>query len=313
MNKPIIFLGDAHLSDHQIKTRVDDSSETGLEKLAWVIDFAGKCGADIIQTGDFISSMLFSTKFRFRVKMLLKNAKQKGVSFSAISGNHDVTGADFEELGFRELGQLCHDGYMDFLGPWEGKDQDYWLNEGSIRGYSAYSQLSTDNVKMVVGLVVHHWIQDAFGDSLVVYPDDMKKIFPNLQFIVAGHDHSFHESYVSRDGVRVVRPGSMLRTDSGKSSDRIPEIVVLDPASSLDSWSYHKIGCARPYSEVFYTEKKDVDKESAGAINAFVQRMNQDVGVILDVNSVVKTQFNLLPDIDKPVIKQDLVANGFMV
>jgi hypothetical protein len=152
---------------------------------------------------------------------------------------------------------------------------------------------------------------DAFGDSLVVYPDDMKKLFPALEFIVAGHDHAFHEPYVSRDGVLVVRPGSMMRTDAGKSSDRIPKIVVYD--SDRGDCKYVEIACARPYDEVFYVERRGVEAESAGAISRFVQQMKQNVDVVLDVNSVVRSQFELVPAEDKLLIKGDLVANGFMV
>jgi hypothetical protein len=318
MNKKIIFLGDAHLSDRQIKTRVDDTVETCLEKFAWVLGHAVNNNANIIHTGDFLPCMVFNSKFRYQVKMLLRKARESGVLFYSISGNHDVSGADFSEFDYRELGQLCHDGYMSFLGPWMRSVQDYWLNNecGVIRGYSAYSELSSgDYAGLVVGLVVHHWIQDAFNDPLVVYPDDMKTMFPNLKFIVAGHDHAFHEPYVSRDGVLVIRPGSMMRTDSGASSNRMPGFYVWDPESSfgMDSWKYQEIACARPYSEVFYVERKAIDKESAGAIDAFVRQMNQNVDVVLDVNSVIKAQFDLLKDADKSFIRQDLVTNGFMV
>jgi hypothetical protein len=152
---------------------------------------------------------------------------------------------------------------------------------------------------------------DAFGDSLVVYPDEMKKVFPALKFIVAGHDHAFHEPYVSRDGVLVVRPGSMMRTDAGESSKRIPKVVVWDV--DKDQWDYVEIACSRPYSEVFYAERREVEAESAGALDRFVQQMKQNVDVVLDVNGVVRSQFELVPVEDKPLIRDDLVLNGFVV
>jgi predicted phosphodiesterase len=325
-SKPVIFLGDAHLSDRQIKTRVDNTVETCLEKFAWVIDYAKRIGADVIHTGDFVPCVIFNTKFRYDIKVILRDAREAGVQFYSISGNHDVSGADFSELPHRELGQLCLDGYMKFLGSMgesselffvENDRNRHGMYDGVVLGYSAYSKVSCPEGygEKVVGLVCHHWIGDAFGDALVVYPDEVKKIFPNLEFIVAGHDHAFHDSYISRDGVLVVRPGSMMRTDSGKSSDRIPCFAVWNPGLGYvaEAWAYRGIECARPYGEVFYAERKEIDKESVGVLDAFVKRMNQNVGVIMDVNSVIKMQFDLLPEVDKSFVRQDLVANGFMV
>jgi hypothetical protein len=318
VSKSIVFLGDAHLSDRRIKTRVDDTVRTCLEKFEWVLNYAVSIGADIIHTGDFVPCVLFNSVFRYDIKVMLRNAAKRGVCFYTISGNHDVSGNDFGDLCYRELGQLVMDGYVHFLGPWGDYVDDYPLDGlgGVIRGYSAYSQLETGvSSGFVRGLVCHHWIGDAFEDSLVVYPDDMKGFFPNLKFIVAGHDHAFHSPYVSRDGVLVVRMGSMMRTDSGASSDRIPCVAVWHSVDDFGSgsWEYVGIGCARPYSEVFYTERKAIDKGSVRALEAFVKQMGQSVDVVLDINSVIKSQFDRLDESDKSFIREDLVANGFLV
>jgi hypothetical protein len=112
----------------------------------------------------------------------------------------------------------------------------------------------------------------------------------------------------------VVRPGSMMRTDSGASSNRIPKVAVWFPGSEeYGLWRCDNIACARPYEEVFYVESKAVAEESADAIGRFVRQMQQNVDVVLDVNSVVRSQFELVPVEDKQLIKNDLAANGFMV
>jgi hypothetical protein len=319
MQRPIVFLGDPHLSDRQIQTRVDDSTETCLKKLIWVLEFARSLSADVICTGDVFSHTLYGNRFRHEVKVALREFNSKGFGFYSCGGNHpgDVDGKDAGTTLYRELGQFCFDGYINYLGKLGGKFQDYRLSTGGvIVGLSAYSSL--DEIACppgdVVGMICHHWIMDAFGDSLVVYPDDVKKAFPNLKFIVAGHDHAFHEPYVSRDGVLVVRPGSMMRTDAGPSSNRIPRVVVWKPElDGVGAWSYVDIACARPYDEVFYVERRAVEAESAGAISKFVQQMKQNVDVVLDVSSVVRSQFELVPAEDKSLIRGDLIANGFVV
>ncbi|MCL2129015.1 MAG: metallophosphoesterase [Treponema sp.] len=318
--RKIVFVGDLHLSDRQISTRVDDTTETCLEKLEWVLTFAMSKDADIISTGDMFTHTLFNNRTRYRIKKALRNFTNRGLMlrFFTCGGNHagDIEDRNSDSVIYRELGQFCLDGYVKFLGGFDGEFLDYtFAGSELIRGYSAYSELNTDEAHHIIGLVCHHWIMDAFGDSLVVYPDDMKKIFPNLRFIVAGHDHAYYEPYYSRDGVYVVRPGSMMRTDSGKSSDRIPcvELFTLGDGLTNDSWEKIPISCARPYSEVFYSEKKQVDSESANALERFVRQMKDNSGALLDLNEAVKSQLEVVGLEDRDFIRQDLIANGFVV
>ena len=319
--KNIVFIGDLHLSDRQISTRVDDTTETCLEKLKWILHYAEINEADIISTGDMFTHTLYSNHTRYQIKKALRNFYQSGFQFWNISGNHggDVEDRDPDSVVYRELGQFCLDGYVNFLGKFDDVFQDFPIRDNVvIRGYSAYSELNTTDVDQVVGLVCHHWIMDAFGDSLVVYPDDMKKIFPNLMFIVAGHDHAYHPSYMSRDGVAVYRPGSVMRTDSGKASDRIPSGLLLRLEEAVTGtlrliWEPFPIECARPYSEVFYSENKQVDLESANALERFVNQMQNNSGAVMDIHSAVKEQLALVPAVDKDMIKTDLSQNGFMV
>jgi len=329
----ILFVGDLHLSDRQITTRVDDTTETCLEKLQWILDFASKQGADIIHTGDMFTHTLYSNKTRLRIKQMLRSYNVSGCTFYSIAGNHtgDIEDKDSSSFIHREFGQFVFDGYVSFLNPILIQDSnntsitsgDYIIfdtlpnPQGFIRGYSAYSELNTDRADSVVGLVCHHWIMDAFGDSLVVYPDDMKKIFPNLRFIVAGHDHAYHEPYYSRDGVYVVRPGSVMRTDSGKSSDRIPSVELYTPSPyaglSNDHWEKIPIGCARPYNEVFYSEKKQVNSESESAVDQFIRQMQDCSGSVMDINTAIKDLLYALPAMDQEMVKEDLSKNGFVV
>jgi len=317
MSKKIVFVGDLHLSDRQISTRVDDTTETCLEKFEWILNYATSINANIIHTGDMFSHTLFNNSTRYWIKNALRKFHRAGNVFWSISGNHsgDVDGRDPNSVLFRELGQFCYDEYVHFLGLFDTVFTDYEIEDGLIRGYSAYSDLNTFDADKVIGLVCHHWIMDAFGDSLVVYPDEMNKVFPNLRFIVAGHDHAYHEPYYSRDGVWVVRPGSVMRTDSGKSSDRIPSVEVFTLGEGLtnDSWEKVPIACARPYSEVFYAEKKQVDVGSANALSRFVRQMQDHSGAVMDINEAVKSQLSLVPVGDQDMVRADLVTQGFIV
>ena len=244
-----------------------------------------------------------------------------------VHNSGDVEDRNPASVIYRELGQFVLDGYINFLGCFDHYCRPYFLdrsltNSPVIAGYSAYSNMNDSVVEAVsdkvIGLVCHHFIgQECFGDPLVVYPDDMKKVFPNLRFMIGGHDHAYHEPYTSRDGVYVVRPGSMMRTDSGESSKRIPCVEVLYPGTgegfTPDRWETVPIACARPYEEVFYVEKKGVNAGSVNALDRFVRQMQEQTNVVMDINSAVKEQFALVPHEDKDMVKADLAAQGFMV
>jgi hypothetical protein len=103
----------------------------------------------------------------------------------------------------------------------------------------------------------------------------------------------------------------MMRTDNGKSSDRIPVVAVYD--TDFGTFEYVPIEVARPYDSVFYLEQKVVEAESANAISRFVRRMQQGTGVVLDINSAIREQLAMVPAADQMVIKEDLASQGFLV
>ena len=324
--RKIVMVGDLHLSERQIRSRVDDTANTCLEVLNWIVEFANKHGADIICTGDVFTSPIFGNRFRMRVKAALKGLRG---CFHVLAGNHsgDVEGEDFRTVCYTELGNFFQDGYFQPFGldpsnPDSGEVQLYelphYLKEcevAVVAGFNAYEKkpcIGNWSACRVVGLVTHHWVADAFEDTLVCYPDHMKAQFPNLQFMLCGHDHAFHEPYRSRDGVWVLRPGSVMRTDSGQSSNRIPCVYLWDPAKGMDGFALHPITVCRPYEEVFHTEIKAVDRESANAVSRFVALMQSQAGKVMDVDSVVQAMYASVPEADKPFIQKDLISNGFL-
>jgi len=97
-------LGDPHLSDRQISTRVDDTTETCLEKFEWVLNFAKKNGADIICTGDVFTHTLFNNRTRYRLKKAFQDFIWNGGTFFSCAGNHsgDVEDRNPDSVIYRE-------------------------------------------------------------------------------------------------------------------------------------------------------------------------------------------------------------------
>jgi DNA repair exonuclease SbcCD nuclease subunit len=303
-----VFLGDVHLSDKQIMTRVDNTAETVLSKLNWVVDFAIKNNADIIHTGDLTTGQLLTNRYRIAVRRVLGKLMNAGRKFYSISGNHDASGGVYESIWDREYGLLNMDGYLDHL----DNIHIQWGN-GYIVGMSAYNYSFPYNIEeSVFGVVVHAFVQDAFGDTLVVYPDDLKKRFPNLQFLLCGHEHQAYSTFQSRDGVQVIRPGSLMRTDSGKSSNRVPRIGLWDTDGAFEYVDLPS-EVARPYEEVFYMEKKSLQDDAKNALSRFITQLQTSGQTVMDIGSAVKAQLETVPEGDKAFIREDLASQGFLI
>jgi hypothetical protein len=269
----------------------------------------------VVCTGDVFTHAFYSNETRLRVKQLIRDARCRvGMAVYVIGGNHsgDCEGRDPATTVNRELGQFVFDGYLQYLGNLFEHSLDYSLPGGMvIRGYSAYTEINTVDAEKVVGLVAHHWIMDAFGDSLVIYPDDMKKVFPNLRFIVAGHDHAYHEPYVSTSGVLVLRPGSLMRTDSGVSSNRFP-IVYLYKLEAGEFTPF-LVEVAKSYYDVFHADVKGINSNAANAVDKFVRLMQSNISSVLDITQVIREQLALVPVEDRAFISADLASQGYLL
>jgi len=110
----------------------------------------------------------------------------------------------------------------------------------------------------------------------------------------------------------VIRPGSMMRTDSGKSSDRIPRIGVLDTDSGTVEYVELPSDIARPYSEVFYSEKKAVDAGSVSSLSRFVRQMQDGGRAVMDITTAIKSQLDVVSPQDRGFIEEDLAGQGFL-
>jgi DNA repair exonuclease SbcCD nuclease subunit len=197
----VICVGDMHLSSKSVKVRIDDTALTGLNKLDWIYQFAKLNGISVvIQTGDFFNTAGQPAAYINKVIDIVSEYARQGVIMYAIGGNHDIVNGVYDNLWSSALGILLKSGVVRYLG-----DLALALENGLVRGYSSYQELNEDSAEKVVGLVCHHWISQAFGDTLVVYVNELKNKFKNLEWVLAGHAHAEFTDYLSSEGVRVIR------------------------------------------------------------------------------------------------------------
>jgi len=108
-----------------------------------------------------------------------------------------------------------------------------------------------------------------------------------------------------------------MRTDAGISSDRVPQVAVLRVEDGGGYprflWNEVPIACARPYAEVFYSEKRGINADSANALDRFVRQMQSQSGAVMDINSAISEQYTKVPAADRDMVKADLVSQGYAV
>lgn len=299
-----IYVGDVHGSSHQYGTRLDNSTETFFEKLKYVLDKAKELSAPVIFTGDFLDNNNNSKTFLLRLLRLLKYS---GVDCYTIGGNHEMRGTSFESYLDSQIQFLFEAGALKFL---DSNSKDLEVPGGLIRGFSAYSTLNTDNAGSVIGLVVHHFLVDSFDDTLVCYPSQMKKIFPNLKFIVAGHDHSYYPVSYTPEGVALIRPGSLMRISSDKANNRKPLYVEYHLE---EQQVYYREVPAKKYSELFDLTSKQEKKEVQSAVDRFILDMKSQTRTGVDLAGIFRSRLNSIDNPQyKEYIHQDLIEHGFL-
>ena len=314
----IIYFSDSHFSYMAIRSRLDNTVQTGLDKLQWILALAAANNINIVVCGgDFFNAHNQQVHFVNRLIMLIAAYREQGVQCYTVVGNHDVSGGLFENVRTSSLGVLTNTGLVKILG-------DLPLEDGTvIRGVSAYQRLDLMDSPKVSYLVVHGSVNEVIGDKPGIvdgYPvlggmyytsADLKKFYPNLKGILHGHIH--HEMAVTKslEGLWMVNPGSMLRCSSAEDSRRIPKIAYID--TETEAFQLHPIVIAQPYEAVFNLEAKLIRKDTAFEVSAFMSMITSSNYSGIDINKLIQTKLAALPKEDRGLIAADLVTQGFDV
>lgn len=307
MTNSFMFVGDVHASSRNFSTRTDHSSEATYAKLQFLLEQAEKTNSCLVFTGDFLDNNQNSREYLLSLIRLFK--KYKCEKFSII-GNHECRGDDYSSAIYSQLQFLFESEALTFF---DSTANDIKTDYGRIRGYSAYTKLSTDNAEEVIGIVCHHFLIDSFDDTLVVYPDNLKEIFPNLKFIVAGHDHAYYPITYSNTGVAIVRPGSLTRISSGKENNRKPCYAAATLTSDpIVQFLYKEVPAAK-YSEIFSLNVKDMKKEATSAVDSFILDMRRQIKIGVDLSSIFKARLEEVKDSQsRQIIETDLREHQFL-
>ena len=252
----IYFVGDTHIMSTSPSSRNETAEEyrqLQYDKLKQVYDMATDEDLVII-TGDVFNSsalsMMSGTPKFYNDIIDLMNSKPT----YTIVGNHDLYFRNETVENTTILDNLFKTG-VKHLECLKFKD----INLVGIdygHDFPVFENSSTYNI-----VVAHSFFEDSFYGSTGNHnlTIDGLKVMKNVNAVVLGHDHNTYK-ILDIDGVKIVRPGSLMRGTSHTCNiNRIPQVAVFD--TETKEWKYVPITNV-PGEEVFKKKvllEKDLD------------------------------------------------------
>ena len=312
----IMFIGDPHIDSATPESRSDDYADTVLLKLDWCFSTAVTMGIrEVWLAGDTFERTIESISFRLRVAALFRKYKAP-LNIRSLAGNHlgDTVNNSFASWESRQLGEFISNGLLSLLDtlPISSEVETPGYTLGIVRGLSAYQYTkdtlpADDPLCPVKGLVVHGFL-DTPDPLLSFKVKDLVTQYPQLEFIMAGHDHQWFPQ-MKVEGVRLLRPGSLMRTANDTSSNRIPQVLVYNTVTRVTQEI--QVAVALPPDQVFHMvtkqNKEDIAKKARTFAEALAGLESEKVGILAMVHDLA----DKLPLDDKTLVKNDLAENGF--
>jgi DNA repair exonuclease SbcCD nuclease subunit len=287
-----LIVGDLHLWDRQIESRVDTYPETCLDKLLQIVKIIQKEKPDcVIQLGDFFHHRVYSNEFKASVNSLIKLS---GIPWQCLAGNHLLLYKQLDSVYKSDLGPMIKGAVVSYCG------NSYTLREGLI-GIESYATLLSETWAGANIIVLHHFINIdessfhyKFDKDLSFTTTQIREKFPNARWIFAGHDHNTYPT-MEVDGFKIVRPGSVMRTSSAKENlSRQVQVALVNFETEAVEYIPLKVS---DYSKVFKTEKKFIMKEVAEEVDSFVSDIETvQVSAKEDITEYIES---LLAPVDK--------------
>lgn len=285
------FVGDLHLNSSTPSSRVDDYAETSLEKLETLSEtLRGLNIRTILLAGDVFHKNQQSLIYLGKVFETFVKLRELGFEVYTIYGNHDLAFDKTENIDKSPLWLLVQAGLIYPL-------KTLVLGNGvEVEGTHYPEDICGAGEGNKISLSHRFFESDLSSRS---YKED-ELISLGYQMYLMGHDHVPYDTYTMGNGVKVVRPGSFMRTTAHgynlirdvfvgivNSEDMSVELIKLKvrPAESVFSsavinsteLSMKKVNIELQYQIGQLLDKMEGQNGSGGSVYAYLDAM--DVGV----------------------------------
>lgn len=249
----IAFVCDIHADNNRVKSRIDDSRETTMEKLEQIRErCAERDVTDVFLEGDVFNRPNVTIECVSQMGAEFMKFRQSGIAVHSIVGNHDIYRNDLATLPNTALGLLGQFGAIDLM-------EKTWESDDFVVVPCHYTQTPK---KAPAGEKTAILMAHAFYNQSDLFANDFANNIPKETMEKLGYDYAFlghdHEEHpVTKCGkTTIVRSGSLLRmTRNGYNHDRKPKFIILDE----DGIHEELLSCA-PFDEIVsrtYEKEKD--------------------------------------------------------
>lgn len=272
----ILFFCDLHLTEKKPCNRLDDYSETVLNKISNLATYAHENGVEkVIMGGDIFHSVEVSNDYQNKIISVFK---QFPCPVYTVIGNHEVPYKNPELIKRSPLGVLFNSGVLHHL------KYLTTLDGATITGLDYFPQKAL-MIPACVGsgwniLVAHSFFEQGHKESL------SKSDVESFDVVLLGHDHNSYPA-TTFGKTTVIRPGALSRGMlSEQEFRRVPVALILDTATREIT------SIVVPHEEadkVFLKEVMEERKANRG-IEDFVTALTEDkVDKTLSLTSVVSS------------------------
>lgn len=272
----LLFRTDEHVSDHTPTSRIDDWTETILDKLVQIGKIAGDRGCNaVLGGGDFFNEKTPGRISHELVTRVMEIHQAYPCPTYANVGNHDCRLSKLEFLDESPLGSLfesgvfqrCyneHEAFFESNGvkvrvvgiPYHGRTYD-------MDRFRAIKKGSEDYLVVMAHLLASPITSTMFDQEDVVLYSTLEDVCPEANVFCFGHWHKDQGISQLKNGAYIVNVGSISRGSLRQDNiDRKPKVVGLDFSASGITLDEIPL-VVKPSSEVYDIQRR-VDEEVRG-------------------------------------------------
>ena len=309
-NPEFIVVGDTHFSNRPPSCRIDDYSETCLNKLSFILDYCIlNCVAVVIIEGDVFHKQQIPIQYLTNIISIINQKKKEyalknneSLTIASIIGNHDLPFENFKFIDRSPLYLLFETGCIDYFNHINIKTS---CEDIHISGFDYSKEIKPSSYKNEC-CVAHCFFGFDFinpnldsNESLEdrITEDEAKELGYSVYFL--GHDHTFY-GITKRQCYTVVRPGSLLRNSSHtQQTNRIPCFYHVKKQNSLYEFKCVSVNIALEAKSIFTeeslikTKKQELEENIKTNISDIILSLSEDDSkensVINMLNEITKT------------------------
>ena len=280
---------DVHVSDHNPSSRLDNWTETVLEKLLQVAAIAQEVEADaVLDNGDLFDVKSPSRNSHELVRSVADVHTAYPCPVYGNVGNHDCVYGNIEFLPQQPLGVLFSSGvlkrcYSEHEALIEKDDVRVRICGVPYHGTSydlerlKFAKKGEDRLVVMAHLLASPKGGKMFeGEDIVKY-DDLTSLAPEVDVWVFGHWHKDQGIQRLSNGALVVNVGALTRGSLSQDSlERIPSvgIVTLSKTEVVTEQRFLKV---KPWSEVFDVEQRVRTESRAMTMDHYVESLSKSL------------------------------------